>query len=218
MPPPLADAIYSAIAASPFTCFVVIVKPLAAKQRRPDLFGTREDVYTQSLMWLAERYQRFLSRNDAHGAIVVDSRRPEMAERRRRFFERLQRDGTPYVRLERIVDALLLGPSSHSIGLQTADLVVASALAAQRAPGDASRYHKQLLPRFARHPDTGALDGVGLVIYPARRTCRSQRPRNCSRHSKHETETQTDEIRHSSPGRVNPPGRRADPGVPGPER
>ncbi|MGB0093504.1 MAG: DUF3800 domain-containing protein, partial [Solirubrobacteraceae bacterium] len=133
-------------------------KPLAAKQRRPDLFGTREDVYTQSLMWLAERYQRFLSRNDTHGAVVVDSRRPEMDERLRRFFERRQRDGTPYVRLERIVDALLLGPSSHSIGLQTADLVVASALAAQRAPGDASRYHKQLLPRFdspPRHPSAG---------------------------------------------------------------
>ena len=130
--------------------FVVIVKPLGAKRRRPDRFGTREDVYTQSLMWLAERYQRFLSRSDAHGAVVVDSRRPEMDERLRRFFERLQRDGTPYVRLERIIDALLLGPSSHSIGLQTADLVVASALAAQRAPGDASRWHKQLLPRFAR--------------------------------------------------------------------
>ena len=130
---PLADAIYSAIAASPITCFVVIVKPLGDKRRRPDLFGTREDVYTQSLMWLAERYERFLSRNDAHGAVVVDSRRPEMDERLRRFFERLQHDGTPYLRLERIVDALLLGPSSHSIGLQTADLVVASALAAQRA-------------------------------------------------------------------------------------
>ena len=89
VPPPLADAIYSAIAASPITCFVIIVKPLAAKQRRPDLFGTREDVYTQSLMWLAERYQRFLSRNDAHGAVVVDSRRPEMDECLRRFFERL---------------------------------------------------------------------------------------------------------------------------------
>ena len=89
VPPSLADAIYSAIAASPITCLVVIVKPLAAKQRRPDLFGTREDVYTQSLMWLAERYQRFLSRNDTHGAVVVDSRRPEMDERLRRFFERL---------------------------------------------------------------------------------------------------------------------------------
>lgn len=78
MPPPLADAIYAALATSPISCFIIIVKPLGAKQRRPDLFGTREDVYTRSLMWLAERYQRFLSRNDPHGAVVVDSRRPEM--------------------------------------------------------------------------------------------------------------------------------------------
>jgi hypothetical protein len=166
VPPALADELYAALANSPITCFVVIIKPLAAKQRRPDLFASPEDVYAQALMWLAERYQRFLARNDAYGAIVIDSRQEEMDQRLRRFFERLQRDGTPYTRLERIVDALLLGPSHHSIGLQTADLVVGSTLAAQRAPGDASRWYKQLLPQFARHPDTGALDGVGLVTYP----------------------------------------------------
>jgi len=56
----------------------------------------------------------------------------------RRFFEALQRDGTPYAQLDRIVDSLLLGPSHHSIGLQTADLVIASALAGRRALGDAA--------------------------------------------------------------------------------
>lgn len=71
-----------------------------------------------------------------------------------------------YVKLDRIVDSLLFGPSHHSIGLQTADLVVASALAGRRQLGDASRWHKQLLSCFARHPDTGALEGVGIVEYP----------------------------------------------------
>jgi hypothetical protein len=52
------------------------------------------------------------------------------------------------VRLERLDDALLLGPSHYSIGLQAADLVVASG------------------PRLARHPDTGETDGVGLVVWP----------------------------------------------------
>jgi len=137
VPPALADDVFAAVAESPLTCFVVMIKPLAAKQRRPDLFATAEDVDAQPLMSLAERYQRFLARNDAYGAVVVDSRRADVDQRLRRFFERLQRDGTPYVKLERIVDALLFGPSHHSIGLQTADLVVASALAAQRAPGDA---------------------------------------------------------------------------------
>jgi hypothetical protein len=176
VPPALADDLYAALSASPITCFVVIIKPLGAKQRRPDLFATPEDVYAQALMWLAERYQRFLARNGAYGAIVIDSRREDMDQRLRRFFERLQHDGTPYLKLERIVDALLLGPSHHSIGLQTADLVVGSALAAQRAPGDASRWHKQLLPRFAHHPDTGALDGVGLVTYPRKASMEDPAP------------------------------------------
>lgn len=166
VPPALADDIFAAISGSPITCFMVIIKPLAAKKRRPDLFATPDDVYAEALMWLAERYQRFLARHDSFGSIVVDSRTPDLDNRLRRFFEALQRDGTPYVRLERIIDALMLGPSHHSIGLQVADLVVGSGMAAQRQLGDASRWHKELLPCFAKHPDTGALDGVGMVVYP----------------------------------------------------
>lgn len=165
-PPALADDVFAALAASPLTCFAVVIKPLAAKQRRPDLFATPDDVYAQALMWLTERFERFLERVDGYGSIILDSRQPDLDNRLRRFFETLQRDGTPYVSLTRIVDSLLLGPSHHSLGLQTADLVVASAMAAQRALGDASRWHKQLLPLFAKHPDTGSLDGVGLVVYP----------------------------------------------------
>jgi len=168
VPPALADDLFAALAAAPITCFTVIIKPLAARTRRPDLFATDDDVYAQALMYLAERYQRFLARRDAYGVIVLDSRREDQDRRLRRFFESLQRDGTPYLQLERLVDALLLGPSHHSVGLQTADLVVASALAAQREQGDASRWHKQLLSSFARHPDTGVVDGVGLVNFPRR--------------------------------------------------
>ena len=206
VPPQLADAIYSAIAASPITCFVIIVKPLGARQRRPDLFGTREDVNTQSLMWLAERYQRFLSRNDAHGAVVVDSRRPEMDERLRRFFERLQRDGTPCVRLERIIDALLLGPSSHSIGLQTADL--GRSERAGRAAGSRRRLPlAQATPPPIRAP-------------PRHRSSRRHRSRHLSAQAEHsgagarETVHSTTSMKHqrgrfdhSSPASVNPPSR-----------
>jgi len=87
---------------------------------------------------------------------------------------------TPYVSLGRIVDSLLLGPSHHSIGLQAADLIVGCTLASQRAPGDASRWHKQLLPRFARHPDTGLVEGVGLVTYPRRQRGKNRRRQSCS--------------------------------------
>lgn len=168
MPPALADSVFAALAGAPLTCYVVLLRPLAGRQSHTRFFATDEATYATALMFLAERYQRFLSRTDSNGVIVLDSRRPEVDDRTRRFFERLQREGTPYVQLDRIVDSLLLGPSHHSLGLQIADLVVASTLAARRGQGDASRWHKQLLPLFATHPDTKVVDGVGLVEFPAR--------------------------------------------------
>jgi hypothetical protein len=169
VPPPLADALFAAIAAAPVTCFVTVLRPLAGRRANDPLLATDEDTYATALTFLAERFQRFLADADSHGIMVVDSRLPEVDDRMRRFFERLQRDGTPYQRLERIVDALFLGPSHYSVGLQTADLVVASTRAAQSGlPGDASRWHRQLEPRFARHPASGRVDGVGLKIYPGK--------------------------------------------------
>jgi len=168
VPPALADAVYTELAAASLTCFVTILRPLAGRQAHPQLFASADDTYATALTFLAERFQRFLSRQDSHGVIILDSRRREVDDRMRRFFDRLQREGTPFADLDRIVDSLLLGPSHFSLGLQIADLVVGTTLAAQRAPGDASRWLKQLLPRFARHPDTGELEGVGLKTFPPR--------------------------------------------------
>jgi hypothetical protein len=49
--------------------------------------------------------------------IVVDSRVREDDARLRRFFADLTKDGSPYSRLDRIVEGLFLGPSHFSIGL-----------------------------------------------------------------------------------------------------
>lgn len=166
VPPACADAVYAALADAPVTCFVTVLKPLAGRKSHPGLFADDEETYSTALTFIAERFQRFLTREDSYGVIVLDSRRREVDDRMRRFFERLQREGTPYAQLDRLVDSLLLGPSHFSLGLQIADLVVGSALSAQRGPGDGSRWHKQLLPRFARHPDTGEVEGVGLKVFP----------------------------------------------------
>jgi hypothetical protein len=168
VPPALADAVYAELASAPLICFVTVLRPLAGREADPNLFASAEDTYATALTFLAERFQRFLARGDSHGVIILDSRRREVDDRMRRFFDRLQREGTPFAELDRIVDSLLLGPSHFSLGLQIADLVVGATLAAQRAPGDASRWFKQLLPRFARHPDTGELEGVGLKTFPPR--------------------------------------------------
>jgi hypothetical protein len=70
------------------------------------------------------------------------------------------------MKLGRIVEGLFLGPSHYSIGLQCADLVVAATAAAERGIGQGSGYVRSLEPRFARHPSTGAIEGVGLKRFP----------------------------------------------------
>ena len=48
IPPAMADDIYAELARSEITCFVVVLRPLAARRDRPDLFATDEDVYQQA--------------------------------------------------------------------------------------------------------------------------------------------------------------------------
>lgn len=170
VPPDLADRLFAALCDAPITCFAVVLRPLAGRQidGMERFFADDEATYTTALTFIAERFQRFLGESDSYGVIVLDSRHREVDDRLRRFFERLQDEGTPFTELERIVDSLLLGPSHFSLGLQAADLVVASTLAGRQQLGDASRWHKQLLPRFARHPATGVVTGVGLKEFPAK--------------------------------------------------
>lgn len=166
VPPDLADAIFAALAIAPVTCFVTVLRPLAGGQAFPEFFSSPDETYATALMFLAERFNRFLAHADSYGVIVLDSREREADDRLRRYFDRIHREGTRYTELSRIVDSLLLGPSHYSLGLQMADLVVGTTLAAQRAPGDASRWLKQLENRFARHPASGEIDGVGLKFFP----------------------------------------------------
>jgi hypothetical protein len=148
VPPALADAIYAALSRAPITCFVCVLDLELGKQTEPDFFRTAEDAYATALMFLAERFQHRLQAEDDLGLIVVDSRHREEDSRRRRFFADLQADGTPYMKLSRIVEGLFLGPSHYSIGLQCADLVVAVTAAAERGIGQGSGYLRILEPRF----------------------------------------------------------------------
>ena len=166
VPVALADAVFAALAAAPFTCYVVLLDLPLGREQFPELVGTPESAYGTSLMFLAERFQHLLVERDDLGLIVIDSRFREQDSRLRRFFGDLQEEGTPYMKLDRIVEGLFLGPSHYSIGLQCADLVVACTAAAERGGGDARRWLKTLLPRFKVHPATGELEGVGLKRFP----------------------------------------------------
>jgi hypothetical protein len=170
VPDALADAVFDSLAQAPFTAYVVVMDldagPEVFPPREHSYFRSPEDVYATALMFLAERFHHLLVDEDDHGIIVIDSRFQEKDARLRRFFGDLTEEGTPYVKLERIVEGLFLGPSQYSIGLQCADLVVATTVAGQRGIGQGSGYMKKLSPRFARHPATGELAGVGLKRFP----------------------------------------------------
>ena len=166
VPPALADAVFAALAVAPFTAYVTLLDLELGPEREPDFFRTPEDVYATGLMFLAERFHHLLDAEDDLGLIVVDSRFREDDQRLRRFFADLTKDGTPYMQLPRIVEGLFLGPSHYSIGLQCADLIVAMTANAERGPGQGRGYLKKLLPRFAVHPATGELEGVGLKRFP----------------------------------------------------
>ena len=168
VPPALADSVFDALAAAPFTAYVTLLDLVLGPAREPDFFRTPEDVYATGLMFLAERFHHLLDAEDDLGLIVVDSRFREDDQRLRRSFADLTREGTPYMQLPRIVEGLFLGPSHHSIGLQCADLIVACTASAERGAGQARGYLKRVLPRFAVHPATGELEGVGLKRFPER--------------------------------------------------
>ena len=158
-------------------CYVTLLDIALGEEAAPEFFTTDEDTYATGLMFLAERFQLLLQAADDVGMIVVDSRFREDDARLRRFFADLTKDGSPYSRLERIVEGLFLGPSHHSIGLQCADLVCSITAAAERGNGQARGYLKTLLPRFATHPATGELDGVGIKRFPEQ----ARRPRSETR-------------------------------------
>jgi hypothetical protein len=166
VPPALADAIVGALARSPVRCYVTLLDIELGATVTPVFFASDEDTYATGLMFLAERFQLLLEAADDVGVIVVDSRFREDDARLRRFFADLTKDGSPYSRLDRIVEGLFLGPSHYSIGLQCADLICAITAAAERGNGQARGYLKTLLPRFATHPATGALEGVGIKRFP----------------------------------------------------
>ncbi len=169
VPPALADALFDALAAAPFTCYVAVLDLERGPEEFPPethtFFRSPEDVYGTALMFLAERFHHLLQEDDV-GLIVVDSRFREDDMRLRRFFGELTEAGTPYTKLGRIVEGLFLGPSHYSVGLQCADLVVAATVAAERGVGQGGGYLRKLLPRFARHPASGELEGVGLKRFP----------------------------------------------------
>lgn len=166
IPPALADRLFAQLSRAPFIAYVALLDLELGRQIAPEFFGTSEDVYATALMFLAERFHMLLEHEEELGIIIVDSRFRDDDARLRRYFAELAEEGSPYVKFRRIVEGLFLEPSDHSIGLQCADLVVSCTASAERRNAQARGYLRPLLQRFATHPLTGELDGVGLKRFP----------------------------------------------------
>jgi hypothetical protein len=166
VPPQLADDVFETLAGLPITAYVCLLDVELGRQQEPAFFASPEETYATGLMFLAERFHHLLDGRDDLGLIVIDSRFREEDARLRHFFAHMIKDGTPFMQLPRIVEGLFLAPSTYSIGLQCADLIVAMTAHAERGPGIGRGYLRRLLPRFARHPATGELEGVGLKRFP----------------------------------------------------
>ena len=162
----LVDSAYECITGLPVVAFTTVL--YTGIGGYDEFFSSPEQTYSTAVKFIAERFQRFLTHEDSYGVIVLDSRWDQKDDQVRKFFGQIQRDGTGFADLDRIVDSLLLGPSNYSLGLQIADLVVGPARAsASDHLGEASRRHKQLTDSiYARHPSTNEVLGVGLKYFP----------------------------------------------------
>jgi hypothetical protein len=165
VPPALADAVVDGLSRAPFTAYVTLLD-LERGAELEEFFGTPERTYGTALMFVSERFHHLLDAEDEVGLVLADSRHREEDASIRKFFGALTAEGTPFMQLDRIVEGLFLGPSHLSIGLQCADLIVSITAAAERGNAQARGYLKKLLPRFATHPATGELDGVGIKRFP----------------------------------------------------
>jgi hypothetical protein len=165
VPPVLADAVVDGLSRAPFVAYVTLLD-LEEGAGMDEFFGSPETTYGTALMFVSERFHHLLEAEDELGLIVADSRHREDDQSLRRYFGALTESGTPYMKLDRIVEGLFLGPSHLSVGLQCADLIVSITAAAERGNAQARGYLKKLLPRFATHPATGELDGVGIKRFP----------------------------------------------------
>ena len=67
IPPALADAVVSALARAPVTCYVTLLEIELGLSAAPEFFATDEDTYATGLMFLAERFQHLLAAEDDLG-------------------------------------------------------------------------------------------------------------------------------------------------------
>ena len=88
--------------------------------------GTPNDVVPRAIEEIVNRFHLFLQNRRENGIIVSDASAEGFDTRIRTLYEYFRRQGTHFVRLEKIVDTIFFTPSQTAMGIQLADFVAYS--------------------------------------------------------------------------------------------
>lgn len=152
------------------------VKIIAAVAHLPTIRSkyplfTPEHIYSLAYKSLTERFQyclQDLSRESGitfNGILVCDHRNPGQDKLLRNFHQDLVQSGKhSLTRYSNLIETLFLAPSHQSVGLQFSDLVVGAILRFFESNDD--RWYNLISKSIRRHPESGKIDGYGLVKIP----------------------------------------------------
>ncbi len=132
---------------------------------------TPEHIYSMAYKVLIERFQFYLqdlsraSGTTFNGILVCDHRNPGQDKLLRNFHQDLVKPNKhTTLRYSNLIETLFLAPSHQSIGLQFSDLVVGAILRFFESKD--GRWYDLISKNIRRHPNSGKIDGYGLVRLP----------------------------------------------------
>ena len=130
---------------------------------QPELDLEPEFIFVEAFKYLIERFQWMLQWNNEYGVVYFDSHRLSDEIQASQAF--LRSKGTDFVEFENIVEVGAPIRDELSQGIQMADLVT-SGIRAHFLGITSKWYDDFILPHVRRHPSTGAIQGVGIKVFP----------------------------------------------------
>lgn len=102
------------------TLFGIVIDKVAYAKSK---LGPPSTIVDKTLEEIVNRFHLYLQRHKAMGLIVSDTNQNGFDTSVRNTYEYFRRQGTTYVKLNRIVDTIFFTPSETAIGIQMADFV-----------------------------------------------------------------------------------------------
>lgn len=132
---------------------------------------TIDDLYANSYKRLTERFQYYLqdlSRtvgDKVNGIIVCDHRGPQDDQKLRKVHASLiESNADVYSSYQNIIEGLFIAPSDMSTGIQYADMIAGAVY--RKFENNDDKYFNLIKDSIRKNPNTGSLDGYGIIKNP----------------------------------------------------